>query len=945
MLGPPVFAPAAVWAFNFAAPPRIPMAGDVDGDGLADLICVYPPGDSIIDVSLNVGGMKAGYGFQARTKWGKDCQGAIAGDVDGDGKTDVIGLFDGQTLRLAGEFKDRQFQDTPVWVKLPKKLERPGLGWRKKDSELVAFSQKTGEAFSVSLPGKEVNPALVPRGTLWLGSMGGPLRKDDPLYLGSWGTGSAVIQRASGEVALGRGTTWKRLGKMNPASRPCSSGGSVAMDGSIAAFQPSDTAVSLPLSSALPPAPCVRHFADMDGDGDQDILEFRYGSEHHTAFDILVYRQISPGETDSDHDGLTNDQERALGTDPMSPDTDGDGLLDGWETGTFRDLDLRGMGCSPLHTDLICLLSRFDGLDEALAKSEIQRCVDFYAGLKVSNPDGKTGWNLHPIWLNVLDKEEQKNPWWVLRDKHLPAKWRGMVHWMQLTPWGGGQADQLGDGGGCGGGKNSLFATFVHEFGHQIGMDHAGFWSASHCPIYRSLMNYAYSYSLDGDVNKINYSYGEFKGYVLDEKDLDEEIPLTYDSVKFLEKGPYGYRLKPNGKTTLIDWNWNGVFGEKHIQADINYSYSTSAGTRDTVDKAMAAPWWIVQGKDAFLLYAKHDKPVDKDKSPDVSVEKPGTLYLRKLLSETKWHEPWVIEKEAVIGDPVGLDLGDSMLYLYQTKDGVAFRTGKVVGDKLEVGERTILNTNSKLVPTVGKYRGTAYVFLWNPEDGAINYLTLPKDPTPENLKTRTPVALSITSTVAPGMCEDTKTHEMVLGLAQDQDENRKTRWQIRRFKTSTFDLRPSTLSESAKPEWVEGEAGRAAGNGRCTLLFDDCKNAGKDGRLLFFSVGIRGAASPWACGYVAMQIADRSIRGGWLVKRYYDEWTQSRSSIATTWFQGEILYAYRWVDGGQGTTDNNLQVGYRGSGIDPQPMGDHDDVTFLKTFGIKHCIMWMNRE
>lgn len=37
------------------------------------------------------------------------------------------------------------------------------------------------------------------------------------------------------------------------------------------------------------------------------------------------------GDRDDDGDGLTNDEERALGTDPRNPDTDGDGLKDGDE--------------------------------------------------------------------------------------------------------------------------------------------------------------------------------------------------------------------------------------------------------------------------------------------------------------------------------------------------------------------------------------------------------------------------------------------------------------------------------------------------------------------------------------------------------------------------------------------------------------------------------------
>ena len=40
---------------------------------------------------------------------------------------------------------------------------------------------------------------------------------------------------------------------------------------------------------------------------------------------------VESGNLDSDGDGLTNREERELGTDPRNPDTDGDGLSDGAE--------------------------------------------------------------------------------------------------------------------------------------------------------------------------------------------------------------------------------------------------------------------------------------------------------------------------------------------------------------------------------------------------------------------------------------------------------------------------------------------------------------------------------------------------------------------------------------------------------------------------------------
>jgi outer membrane protein OmpA-like peptidoglycan-associated protein len=56
---------------------------------------------------------------------------------------------------------------------------------------------------------------------------------------------------------------------------------------------------------------------------------------YYTAGIGLFYFGPNPN-ADDDNDGLTNPDEKLLGTDPMNPDTDGDGLLDGAEVKTFK---------------------------------------------------------------------------------------------------------------------------------------------------------------------------------------------------------------------------------------------------------------------------------------------------------------------------------------------------------------------------------------------------------------------------------------------------------------------------------------------------------------------------------------------------------------------------------------------------------------------------------
>ncbi len=917
MFAGPVFAKPVPWALNFAAAGDYCLVADINADAFADLIRVSPKGDAFIDVALNAAGMKSLLPQRANSNWGKDCQAACIGTVDDTPGSDVVGLF-GDSVRLAGAFKDGGFKDQADWVKLPSKLARPHLSWC--DGAIYAWDEPSGKAFKIVPSTKALTALKMPRGLV---------RLDAVIARGGH---AALFTFADGRVMMAdtaEGKPEGELGRVDKGAMLVTGNGWIFLDDPAAK---TPTFVQRRLTSNYPASPEAWAAGDMDNDGDVDLVQFRFGSEAHSGSNVLLHRRISAKETDSDHDGLTNDEEAKLGTDPTNPDTDDDGLLDGWEVNGFRGLDLKG--CDPKHIDVVCLVSRFTNTKKEMVDAQMKNIEGYYDSL---------GWKLHPIWIDDVYDADQKKPWWELRDKFLPAKWRGVAHWMQITPWGGGQADQLGDGGGCGGNEWALYATFIHEFGHQLGLSHEGFYQAAWCPTYPSMMNYGYSYGFEDDIKKIRYSDGALANFVMNERDLDETLPLPYEKVKFLEKGPYHYHLKANGVTTLIDWNWNGIFGEKHVRADVNYAYSTTAGRRDEVDHTWSAPWLFTHAKDAYALYAQHDVKADGKSDPSVGPDKPGRLMLRRLIKPYEWAKPINVSQpgrsigvppmntQPVTGDPVAISYKGEIVAAYPAPKGIQVLWLNAEGANAE--SQTL--EAAPATPSLGAYKGKLFLFEWSQATHLVRYRLLTKAHTfgePQEIA-------GLTSTIPVSMAVDTAKNEIILGLAEDQDANRPSRWQIRRF---IWDGK--ALAQQGEKEWIEGEKGGARGLSRCIVLYDEKGVTGMKGRLLYFGLGMTSEKTPWACAYVAQTVADKTVGGGWMVKRYYDEWTQSRSAPAAAWFAGDIIYAYRWVDGSQNDRDSLLHVAYNGTGIESAPMGDFNDIGFMRDFGIRHSILYLRQ-
>lgn len=133
---------------------------------------------------------------------------------------------------------------------------------------------------------------------------------------------------------------------------------------------------------------------------------------------------------------------------------------------------------------------------------------------------------------------------------------------------------------------------------------------------------------------------------------------------------------------------------------------------------------------------------------------------------------------------------------------------------------------------------------------------------------------------------------------------------------------------------WLGGQDAGDAGDQRPNLVLEP-----GTGRLHWIASGRLGGRN--GCFYAEVEVGDRGYRDGWLLKRYYDEWTTTRSPVAAAWHDGDIALAFRWF-GGPGPTDDDLMTAHRGTGIGTGTMADHDDVGFLHRVGLAHSILWM---
>jgi hypothetical protein len=391
------------------------------------------------------------------------------------------------------------------------------------------------------------------------------------------------------------------------------------------------------------------------------------------------------------------------------------------------------------------------------------------------------------------------------------------------------------------------------------------------------------------------------------ETDLDETLPFPLADLAFLGKDPYRFPLKAAGAQTAVDWNRNGVFGETHVRADINYVDGTYFGDRMDVEKADTAPAMAYLDRELYLAFG---------------VAPARTLVVRKLLEGNKWGPRVDTGLGNILGEPTLVAFKGALWLAASTANGVSIVALKPSGD----GARIDAKASAQLPrpprqPTLAVLDDGLYVFL-REGSGRIQYARY----SGSGAGWSAPKDAGLTSRTAVGVAWHPITRQAVIVTTADMAQSKF------RLQANYRGMSAGELDTSGGMEWIGGPRGANASASRPTVLVDTSRDAGPNGRIYAFYQ----AASPGAPAFVSLQIADRSANGGWLERSAYDEWSVTDSAPAAAFnpSTGDITYCYR-DKGGNGM----LKISFNASGVQDGEMGDFDELRFIREHGLKESL------
>ena len=575
-------------------------------------------------------------------------------------------------------------------------------------------------------------------------------------------------------------------------------------------------------------------------------------------------------------------------------DADNDGLADAWETTAGR-----AYGCDPRHADLLVYAVERTTMT-AKVDETIARATAFFDRLRVDNPDGRPGIHLHVI---RGPKTTNGASYSDLMGIYLPPALRGRAHFHVFSDDPGGQTNGNASISGVAAiGWNS----FVHELGHQLGLDHEARGFKIQSPLHASLMNYAYETTFNGSEDDVQFSDGRFAKWRMRETDLDETVPFPMSSVAFLGKDPYRFPLKADGANTQVDWNRNGIFGEKGVRADINYVDGTWLGDRTHLEASATAPIAAYLGHDLYLAYG---------------VPPNRMVVVRKQLGQDKWGPRIDTGLVNVVGDPTFVVQHGTLWVAAASQAGVNLVALRPSGDgaRIESDLSTTLPSRAPRQPTLAVLDDHLFLFLRDYRTGQVSYVRYGgtgqtwSDDRDLGLRSRT----------APGVAWHPIRHQAAFVVTADANAP---------FRLALYfrGLTNGQLDTTGDWEWIGGANGGNAAAVRPAVLVDTTRDGGPNGRVYAYY----RASIPNLPAFISMQVADHTFNGGWLERSAFDEWSTTASAPAAALNpSGDITYCYREQ------SNSMLTCSFNGTGIQDGEMGDFDELTFIRTHGLRESL------
>lgn len=891
---------ASYLASHWANGPRIPVPGDVDGDGRGDLVSIYREGDGVIDVQLTVKWGKPTYGVQARRGFGRDVVAGAIGRFEGSPGMSVVAVSGDGSVTLAwGMAKGgREFAHADPAGKVP--------------PELVPKAPARAFAADVDGDGKPDAILLGADGkTSWLRNKGDRTFVAKPLGFDLAGYQQAAAGSTGAEPGAflwwldGKGGVWRGKLGGKPEKVGTATGDIGLAVGRFRGLKRADVLVGNRLwpggeEAKAVPMPDVPASAfgdlpwlvcDFDGNGKDDLFRMRATSAPFIGEDRFIHFGFDGKDP---YKGYLCSAE--------------DGLPDAWKTGQMKPngLDLKALGCKVGRRDLVLEVQGFTETTDQELRNEFDQVAKYFASLPVKNPDGSTGIAVHTLFQPPLPMSAKAGIGNDFDATHPMPAHRGMLHWLQVEKGFNGVAQIWGIRGRI----NDTWQNAIHELGHNFGLIHKGYQRWPYSPVYGSIMSYSYSYGFDDDPAEARYSPGVFKDHPLDERHLSEVLPFPMEKVHYLAGRPYHFRLKPGAdpNTTLIDWNWNGVFGETDVAADINYEAGRFTSGMADVGRANSTPVLLDAGGKLTLLSGYRDSGGEP-----LSLREPGKLTLKTWSGDDwrKWSDEVAVETQAT-GDASAAWCDGAIWTACPTPGGISLR--RVSGDG-KVSEPYVVPATVGAVPTLAVHGGVLRMFVWRDAAKPVGVRDVYTDRDKPVAKFETSIE-GLFSLYPVGAASGGGSLWIATLKKNPQGA---PQWRLAR------------VGDDLKVKSDEWSVGASAG--RLQVLWEAAKGFKATGQAILFA---RGGTDAFGDIWSGSRTGYRDSGGGWRQVRYDLGGIQSRSAPGVCFFGGDIAMATWKSDGG-------LSMVFQARGVLEQPIQDFDDISHIAHVGLQQSINTMD--